>query len=339
MRGVGRLTRAGGALLAGSLAWLALGVVAAPAVQAQPFGQCPPVNADKSCQYLITITDAGQSVTSDPAQGPYDGEDDSLVGVQNSSSKAIAALPLSSSTNLFGFEQDGLCDPGAAPVAPGCVPVPGSPAGTICAAKSVACSFSPPAGEPANTTEAGAEGAMPWPNGDRQNGYEGPTSWFTAINTGATSGTVNFSPAIQPGGSTYFSLESPPNAAGLMVGAPTPGAPTGPTGPPTAFGRNGIIQGLPSNKVCLSKRHFRIHIRRYPGITYVEAIVFINHHTASVTRSRSGQFSAPIDLRGLPSGTFPVKITVITTTGSIISGTRTYKTCHKKVGFHGPGKL
>jgi hypothetical protein len=336
MRGVGRLMRAGGTVVAASFTWLALAV---PAAQAQPFGQCPAVSADKSCQYLITISGTGQSVTSDPAQGPYDGEDDSLIGVQNSSSNAIAALPLSSSTNLFGFEQDGLCDPGGPPVAPGCLPVPGSAAGTTCAAKSVACSFPPPAGEPANTTEGGGELARPWPNGDRQNGYEGPTSFFTAINSGATAGTVNFSPPIQPGGSTYFSLESPPNAAGITVGTPTPAAPTGPTGPPTAFGRNGIIQGLPSNKQCLSKRHFTIHIRRYPGITYVEAIVFINHHTSSVTKSRSGQFSAPIDLRGLPPGTFPVKITVITTTGSIISGTRTYKTCHKKVGFHGPGVL
>jgi hypothetical protein len=142
---------------------------------------------------------------------------------------------------------------------------------------------------------------------------------------------------IAPGGSatvSHYTTFSPTGNA-----APPPATSTTPKGPPTAFGRNGIIQGLPSNKICLSKRHFRIHIRRYPGITYVEAIVFVNKHTVSVTRSRSGPFSAPIDLRGLPAGTFPVKITVITTTGSIISGTRTYKTCHKKAGFHGNGRL
>jgi hypothetical protein len=322
------------------LAWIAGATAAAPAVQAQPFAQCPAVNVDKSCQFLVTITDAGQSVAQDSAQGPYDGEDDSLIGVQNSSSKTLAALPLSApGTGLFGFEGDGLCDPGGTPVPVGCTPTPGTPAGTTCSAKSLACSFPPPAGEPPNTTEAGASLAMPWPNGDRQNGYEGPISWFSAITTDTTGGTVNFSPPLAPGGSTYFALEAPPNAAAIKVGTPTPVGPPAPTGPPTAFGRNGIVQGLPSNKKCLSKRHFTIHIRRYPGITYVEAIVFINHHTASVTKSRSGQFSAPIDLRGLPAGTFPVKITVITTTGSIISGTRTYKTCHSKVGFHGRGVL
>src|SRR5205085_3884764 len=86
---------------------------------------------------------------------------------------------------------------------------------------------------------------------------------------------------------------------------------------PPAFGPNVIIQGLPLLKKCLSKPHFIILIRRYPGIAYVQAIVFVNHHTVGTVRSRKGQFSAPIDLRGLPVGTFPVKITVITTAGKI----------------------
>ena len=117
--------------------------------------------------------------------------------------------------------------------------------------------------------------------------------------------------------------------------APPPTAPA----TPTAFGPNGIIQGLPSNRRCLSKRHFTIHIRRYPGISYVEAIVFLNRHQVSTVKSRGGRFSAAINLRGLPAGTFPVKITVITTSGSIISGTRTYHTCRKRLSFHGNGRL
>ena len=327
--------------LVGVLTASAIAVFAAPAAHAQPFLQCPPVDADKSCQFLVTITGAGPSVAQDTTQGPYEASDDSLIGVQNSSPNSITALPLAApGTTLFGFEADGICDPGAPPLPSGCVPVPGTPAGTTCGTQGVACSFPPPAGEPPNYTEAGASSASPWPNGDRQNGYEGPTSWFSGISTDTSGGTVNFSPPIPPGGSSYFSLESPPSAAAIRVGTPTTTPPPGGTPKlPPAFGRNGIIQGLPSNKGCLSKRHFRIHIRRYPGITYVEAIVFVNRRSVSVTKSRSGQFSAPINLRGLPAGTFPVKITVITTTGSIISGTRTYKTCHRKVGFHGNGRL
>jgi hypothetical protein len=314
--------------------------VVAPWAQAQPFPQCPPVYADTSCQFLVTITDTGPSVAQDTAQGPYEKSDDSLLGVQNSSSRSVSALPLAApGTSLFGFELDGICDPGAPPLPSGCVPVPGSPPGTTCGTQTVACSFPPPPGEPANTTEAGATSALPWPNGDRQNGYEGPTSWFSGISTDTSSGTVNFSPAIPPGGSAYFSLEAPPSAAAIMVGTPTTTAPT-PSKLPPAFGPNGVIQGLPSPKRCLSKRHFIIHIRRYPGITYVEAIVFLNHHTVGTRRSKNGQFTAPINLRGLPAGTFPVKITVITTTGAIISGTRTYHTCRKKLApSEGPARL
>jgi hypothetical protein len=330
--------RARGALV-GTLMAAAIAVLAVPWAQAQPFGQCPAVDADTSCQFLVTITDAGPSVAQDTTQGPYERSDDSLLGVQNNSSKSVTALPLASpGTSLFGFESDGICDPGTAPIPSGCVPVPGSPAGTTCGTQSLACSFSPPAGEPANYTEAGASSALPWSNGDRQNGYEGPTSWFSGISTDTSGGTVNFSPAIPPGGSTYFSLEAPPSAAAIMVGTPTTTTPTVPKTPP-AFGRNGVIQGLPSTRVCVSARHFTIHFRRYPGISYTEGIVFLNHRQVAVIRSRRGQFSARIDLRGLPPGTFPVKITVITTTGSIISGTRTYHTCRKRLRFHGRGRL
>src|SRR6476660_4065461 len=98
----------------------------APSDAGAAFTQCPPVGSDTSCQYLVTVTDAGPSVAGDLTQGPYEASDDSLIGVQNSSSKAIAALPLAATgTSLFGFEADGICNPGMAPLPPGCVPVPG----------------------------------------------------------------------------------------------------------------------------------------------------------------------------------------------------------------------
>jgi hypothetical protein len=327
-----------GALLASAIALLA-----APGALGQPFIQCPAVGVDTSCQYLITVTNAGTTVAQDPAQGPYESSDDSLLAVQNSSSRAIAALPLSA-PGMFSFEEDGLCNPGSGAVPPGCVPVPGSPAGTTCGLQSFACSFPPPAGEPPNYTEyfeAGLTPPLAWPNGDRQNGYEGPTSWFTVSPGELNSATVNFSPPIAPGGSSYFSLEAPPGASSIKVGAPSGTGPGGGTTPglPPAFGPNGAIQGLPSSKVCLSKRHFTIHIRRYARITYLEAIVFINKKQSKVAKSRKGQFTAPIDLRGFPKGTFVVKITVITSTGGIIVGKRTYHTCHRKITPRGHARL
>jgi hypothetical protein len=336
--GVRGSLRARGALI-GALAAGAAALWAAPSAQAV-FSQCPPVDADAGCQFLVTVTAAGPSVAADATQGPYETSDDSLIGVQNASANAITALPLAAAgTTLFGFEADGLCNPGKGPLAPGCVPVPGSPPGTTCEAQGVSCSFPPPATEPPNYSDGGSVGA-PWPNGDKQSGYEGPTSWFSGISPDTSGGTVNFSPPIQPGGSSYFSLESPPSAAAIQVGTPATTAPAGGTGKlPPLFGKNGIVQGLPSNKVCLSKRRILIHLRRYPNITYVSAFVFLNRKSVPVKKGSNGQFSALIDLRGLPAGTFPVKITVITSTGSIITGGRTYKTCRKKQAFHGKSKL
>ncbi|HTQ68116.1 MAG TPA: hypothetical protein VMI13_05445 [Solirubrobacteraceae bacterium] len=333
---MGRKARVVASLL-GALTGIVMTLALAPASQAL-FTQCPPVDKDAGCQFLITVTNAGSSIAEDATQPPYEGEDDALIGVQNSSSMPIAALPLEAS-GLFSFEQDGLCDPGSPPVPSGCVPVPGTPAGTTCAGGGgYNCSFAPPPGEPANTIEPQNTVGPAWPNGDHQNGYEGPTSWFTVPPQQFTQGTVNFSPAIAPGASTYFSLESPPSASALKVGTPsaTPGGSTGgATKLPPAFGPQGAIQGLPSPKACLSKRHFKIHIKRYKGISYVEAIVFINKKQTSLSRARNGQFTSPINLRGLPKGTVVVKITVITSSGGIIVGKRVYHTCHKKL--RGPG--
>ena len=194
------------------------------------FTQCPAVYLNTGCQYLITVNNGTETVVQDPNQGPYEGAEDALIGVQNNSSSPVAALPLSvPGSDLFGFDQDGLCDPGAAPVPAGCVPQAGAPAGTTCQgaqAQGLNCSFPAPAGEPAGYLEPG--GSAP---GFTQNGYEGPTSWFSNVSTDTSSGVVHFSPAIPPGGSTYFSLEEPPVGTNIGVGgtAPLPGAMSPPT--------------------------------------------------------------------------------------------------------------
>lgn len=175
----------------------ALGVLAmgaavfgpAEAAQAQkpPFTQCPAVFQDTSCQFLITITNGGQSIQQDPSQGPYEGSEDALIGVQNASDAPLSRLVMGRPADgIFGFDGDGLCTPGGAPM----------PAG---------CPFAPPPGAPA---------------GYASTGYEGPSTWFSAISADMSTGTVNFSPAIPPGRSTYFSLELPPNVQ-PTVGAPT----------------------------------------------------------------------------------------------------------------------
>ena len=55
-----------------------------------PFQQCPALDLDSSCGYLIDITPSGGKVLVDPRTGFYDkGGDDVLVGVQNDSGVAV----------------------------------------------------------------------------------------------------------------------------------------------------------------------------------------------------------------------------------------------------------
>jgi hypothetical protein len=200
-------------------------VAIAPSTASAAFTQCPPVYKDTSCQFLVTVTDTETTVESDPTQGPYEGSDDALIGIQNSSSKPISSIPLSAEETLFGFENDGICSPGEGPIPAGCQiltlnsskSAPEGKPGEACKAANLSseCGFPEPAGEPAKTSFP--EGILPngyGAKGSEISGYEGPTSWFTNIGpfgafpTG--SGVVNFSPAIAPGQSSYFSLESPP---------------------------------------------------------------------------------------------------------------------------------
>jgi hypothetical protein len=80
-----------------------------PAV-APLFTQCPAIGADTGCGILITINANGTTtVAADPSQPPYDGVEDTLIGVQNNSASPVSALPLTGTTLPFGFDGDGLC--------------------------------------------------------------------------------------------------------------------------------------------------------------------------------------------------------------------------------------
>jgi hypothetical protein len=93
---------------------------------------------------------------------------------------------------------------------------------------------------------------------------------------------------------------------------------------PQAFGPSGIVQA-PSSAVCLSRRSFTIHIRKLAGLVYRKVSVQLDGHQLEVTKGAS--ISALVNLRGQPRGTYVVKITVLTSTGAKITGTRTYHTC------------
>ena len=191
-------------------------LIASSAASAAPlFTQCPAVFADTGCQFLITVTASGVTFAEDKTQGPYEGSDDSLIGIQNNSSVPLSSVPLEG-PELFGFDGDGMCDPGGAPVPAGCVVLPKNSAGeptttTKCEGQDESCGFEPPPGEPVGMTFGpGITLAGFAANGTAVTGYEGPKVWFSGISCENNSGIVNFSPPIEPGQSTFFSLEEPP---------------------------------------------------------------------------------------------------------------------------------
>jgi hypothetical protein len=91
------------------------------------FNACPNVGADTAgCELLISVTAVNTSgvataffVTANPSSlssGPFDGSDDTLVGLQNDSDPTLYPTALTSITldgvvgsNLAGFEGDGAC--------------------------------------------------------------------------------------------------------------------------------------------------------------------------------------------------------------------------------------
>lgn len=152
------------------LSVMAFGLVACLASSGAALaGVCPAVGRDTDCGIIITVTDIGATV-SFTGQGPYDGIEDTLVGIINQSSRALRSIGLRSTKSIFGFDQDGICgtDPNTG------LPYNPAPGG---------CPFGP-------------------------TGYEGPGVSFSNIDPTLQNGVVNFATAVPPnGGQGYFSLE------------------------------------------------------------------------------------------------------------------------------------
>jgi hypothetical protein len=197
------------------------------------FTECPQVGVDVGCQFLIDVTPGGTTVLQDSTQGPYESSEDSLIGIKNDSSSPLSSIPISTpNSDTFGFDGDGICDNGAGPVPAGCVQIGTS---TPCdPTNGTPCAFPSPPGQPGPDPDAYT--------GSNQNGYEGPQNYYTNVSSTMDSGTVVFSPAIPPGGSTYFSLEEPPSAAAINVGS----APVGPAfnGAPTVTATGASFNGI-----------------------------------------------------------------------------------------------
>jgi hypothetical protein len=114
--------------------------------------------------------------------------------------------------------------------------------------------------------------------------------------------------------------------------------PLAPQPPPTAVQPAKVVlaealSGLPSTRSCVSRRSFRIRLRNPAKSPISAAVVSVNNK--HVTTRRGKRITAPVDLRGLPRGTFTVKIGLILRDARTITGKRVYHTCTAR--RRGPG--
>lgn len=100
---------AGAVVLLGAL--MPVAVAQAAATPTPPFNQCPAVGEDTSCEILLVVNpDHTISVLGDPNEGPYDGSDDTLVGIVNNSKAAVPAITVTGpGSGLSLLDGDGLC--------------------------------------------------------------------------------------------------------------------------------------------------------------------------------------------------------------------------------------
>ena len=90
--------------------------------------------------------------------------------------------------------------------------------------------------------------------------------------------------------------------------------------------------GLPSTRMCLSRRKFVVHPRAPKGVKLVSVVIQINGKTVKTGRLSKDRTS--VSLIGLPKGTFKVSLITKSSTGKLYEDIRTFHTCvpgkHKK---------
>jgi len=143
-----------------------------------------------TCNVLITFESNGSIVTTNPnANGFYDsGGEDNLVGIVNLTGSALNSVDLSSaSTDIFGFDGDGICG---------------------------GYTFS----------ATGTVGASACTGATDPNGYGGPGVTYSGISSTDMAGVVNFAGGIAAnGGTAFFSLEGPVDLSLTVTsGSPVP---------------------------------------------------------------------------------------------------------------------
>jgi hypothetical protein len=87
---------------------------------------------------------------------------------------------------------------------------------------------------------------------------------------------------------------------------------------------------LPRSQKCLSHRAFKIHLHDPKNDPLKKVVVTFRGHRTVITRQGS-TFIGTIKLKGLPRGSFKIRISATTVLGHHFTSTRTYHTCISKL--------
>jgi hypothetical protein len=111
------------------------------------------------------------------------------------------------------------------------------------------------------------------------------------------------------------------------------------TAPLPTAGLAGFIQRLkPSAKACVSGRRFKIHLPEPQDDPFKTLRIMLRGHR--ITMVRKGEYVVgTVNLKGVPLGTFTLKIKATTVLGLDLTGSRTYHTCAKVPKQHKPARL
>jgi hypothetical protein len=108
----------------------------------------------------------------------------------------------------------------------------------------------------------------------------------------------------------------------------TPNSPAPPSSnrnPAPAATKNALgVLTVSTQHRCSSRRLIRLRLKAPKGVALRSAVVRYRNRTI---RLRGRKLKTAIDLRGLPKGTFKVRITMTTTRGQTLKVTRRFKTC------------
>jgi hypothetical protein len=152
------------------------------------------------------------------------------------------------------------------------------------------------------------------------------TEVAASSSVGVVNGVAGPSAPVKPGAGTYYWGASYSGDANNEGSASACGSEV------LVVALKATTLGLPSSKMCLSKRHFIVHPRGPKGVKLVSIEVQINGKF--IKKTKLSKHATTVSLVGLPKGTFKVALISTSSKGKIYEEVRTYHTCvprkHKK---------